>query len=41
MSPQLPNRSERKGTKMKKTQTRVGFWSWLLGHGSENAGGGG
>jgi len=26
---------------MKKTKTRTGFWSWLMGHGSENAGAGG
>lgn len=31
----------KRGTKMKKVQTRVGFWSWLMGHGSENAGAGG
>jgi hypothetical protein len=32
---------EQRGTKMKKTKAGRGFWSWLMGHGWENAGAGG
>jgi hypothetical protein len=30
-----------RGLEMKKTKAGRGFWSWLMGHGSENAGVGG
>jgi len=30
-----------RGRPMKKTQTRVGFWSWLAGYGWASAGGNG
>ena len=29
------------GTEMKKTKTGRGFWSWLMGHGWDTAGGNG
>jgi hypothetical protein len=42
MSTQLPNRSFDTGdVTMKKNKAGRGFWSWLMGHGWDSAGGNG
>ena len=40
-SPAAESQCNEKGHEMKKVQTRISFWDWLMGHGSANAGAGG